>query len=278
MLFLNIHSQKRKFKEITQEADMRFYRYFKFSAFALLLTAVLTLSAAEGTATGNVNVRALPDASSQKISSVEKGAKVTVIAKTGEWYKIQLPDDFAVWVSRTLVDGNKIKVSSAANLRSDCQNNAPVLGKARNGAEFEIVDDSNKEWLKITFKPEAKVVLAGFVHSDYIKSDAAPEEKKETAKGPDIETLKKYFKNPKGKDVTISGMISPLEASERPLGLTHALWENRKGKLHFMGYVYFPKGDLKKFENKNIRVIAWQYEISDKNWPNVYEARKITER
>ncbi len=268
-----------KNSRLSTEAYMGKLRYFKLYASAFLAFAAYALLAAGGTTTAKVNVRALPDASSLKLSSLEKGTAVDVIARTGEWCKIRLADDFPVWVSRTLVEGNKIKVSSAANLRCDCKNNAPVLGKARNGAEFEIVDDSNSEWLKVVFKAEAKVVLAGFVHSDYIKTAETQADGTTTAaSGPDIKTLEKFYKNPKGRDVTVSGMVSALEPDERPLGLTHALWENKGGKLHFMGYIYFPKGDLKKFENKNIRVVAWQYEITDKNWPNVYEARKIVER
>lgn len=247
--------------------------FFRITVLAALLFCCNMISASEGTAAGDVNVRALPDQGSLKLATLAKGDKVEIIAGAGEWYKIKLPSDFPVWVSRTLVDGNKIKVSSAANLRADCNSTAPVLGKARNGDEFEIVDDSNEEWLKVKFLPASGVVLAGFVHSNYIDGGDSG-----SSAGPDIETMRKFFADPKGKDVTVNGMVSLLPANERPMGFTHALWENKGGKLHFMGYIYYPGGKLSDFENRNIRVVAWQYTVKSEGWPCIYEARKITER
>ena len=100
-----------------------------------------------------------------------------------------------------------------------------------------------------------------------------------SAAKPDIETLKKYFTDPRGRDVTVVGVLGRLKPSEAVMGLTHSLWEDKGAKhdLKYMGYIYAQGGlDLKEFEGKRLRIRANEHKVNARGWPNVYEVVKIT--
>lgn len=252
------------------------------TAAALLLTAAALHVFASGTGqTGEQTViRAKPDSESLKLGNLPKGASVTIIAPENGWYKIELTPGFPVWVSRTVVKDGKISASKA-NLRAAADKTAPVLGQASRGTAFEVLDESDPEWLKVKFLPASKVRLVGYVNARTINADGAGAKPAGGADGkPDLQELKKYFAAPReGRDVTIVGVLGRLKPSEAVMGLTHSLWEDKGAKhdLRYMGYIYAEGGiNLGEFEGKRLRIRANEHKVNAKNWPNVYEVVKIT--
>lgn len=106
----------------------------------------------EGTISGNgVNIRIEPDLSSDVITKLNKGEKVDVFERSGDWYKIQLPEQKYGWVFNQYIivrdiiasrnaDGEVVSVSDS-EIESD---SGSTLGK-------QIVNYSQK-FLGVRYK------------------------------------------------------------------------------------------------------------------------------
>jgi cell wall-associated NlpC family hydrolase len=90
-----------------------------------------------GTVSGSVvNVRSKPDISSEVLTKLDKGAKVDIYERSGDWYRISIGDERFGWVNKEFLSVRSDTVSRG--LTTDIQ--APVTvteadGKAADAAE-----------------------------------------------------------------------------------------------------------------------------------------------
>ena len=120
---------------------------------------------------GWLNVRSSPASSATKISSLKKGSYVTLISKSGNWWKVEFAKgkygychgDYIRIVSS---DTAKVAVSSGSlNIRSGPGTNYQKTGSLYKG-ESVVVLSSSGEWTNILFNGSA----TGYVSSKYLSS------------------------------------------------------------------------------------------------------------
>lgn len=154
-----------------------------------------------------LNVRSIGSASSSIIGSLKKGESVNIVAKSGDWYKIQFNSSYG-YVSSKYISVNTTNVSSpttqvqalsintttasksgivtlhdkssSLNLRSNP--NGEVLTTLSNGTKIEILDSSGS-WYKINANGSTGYVLSAYINSyeaakatseTAVKSQSAP--------------------------------------------------------------------------------------------------------
>ena len=105
----------------------------------------------------NVNVRGQARISSEVVSHLNKGDKITVLEEIttkkkpnepDKWYKIALPPSASVWVFGTYLDADKKVKPNRLNLRSGPGENYSVVGTIEKGTAVNILE-SKGEWHKI---------------------------------------------------------------------------------------------------------------------------------
>lgn len=103
-----------------------------------------------------VNVRSKPDISSEVLTKLDKGAKVDIYERSGDWYRISIGDERFGWVNKeflsvrgdtvsrglttdveapvTVTDGNTVKAADAAEETAD--------GSPAEGTDGSVTEDS----------------------------------------------------------------------------------------------------------------------------------------
>ncbi|MBU1122433.1 MAG: SH3 domain-containing protein [Candidatus Omnitrophota bacterium] len=127
-----------------------------------------------------VNVRIDATVLSDSLGQLKKGEELRVLEERfNEWYKIILPQRFSCYVWGEFfkeIEPNKGRVAVAVlNLRNKPDLDAYIVGKAKKGDVFAIVD-KNDGWVQIKGYPRT----FGWVHKKFIKTiDSAQEKQKE---------------------------------------------------------------------------------------------------
>lgn len=156
-----------------------------FLSFLLLLGLILPVvqvSAADSTsvagavttASGPLNVRASASGSSSIVGSLRKGSYITLISKSGSWWKVEYTKgqygychaDYITPVEGTPVE---VKVSSSLNVRSGAGTSYPVQGSLNNG-EYVLRLSQSGTWSRILYHG----TKTGWVSSQYLGSGTAP--------------------------------------------------------------------------------------------------------
>lgn len=88
-----------------------------------------------------VNFRTSPDTSSDSIRALNKGEKVTVLKRSGEWYKVQTDNDITGWVHKSLVDARLVQGTSRGKTQERVQ--APGDGKDSKSEEKSVKTENN---------------------------------------------------------------------------------------------------------------------------------------
>ena len=121
------------------------------------------------TESGNLNIRSAPSASSYIAGVLKKGDYVTLISKTGDWWKIEYAEgkfgychgDYITVVS----DSTAFVATKSGNLnvRSGAGKNFPVIGSVTKG-ENVIILSSNGYWARILYDG----IKTGCVSADFL--------------------------------------------------------------------------------------------------------------
>ncbi len=129
--------------------------------------------------TGRVNARTLNvrvNASTDKrpITTFKRDRQVKVVARMGEWLKIELPGDISTWVMSkfvTIPEGQDMPATGTVNanrvrLRSAGDLKAPILRELPRDLQVEVMDRSG-DWFKI----KAPAGTYGWIFGKYVKFD-----------------------------------------------------------------------------------------------------------
>jgi len=167
------------------------------AAFSLLLTifsGIVTFASSGTVNADKVNFRTKPSTSATIIKKVSKGTKVTLISKTGNWYKAKIGTKTgyinAKYVKKTVVKLKTAKlIAGVANIRKSASTTSKILGKLKKGNTVTILS-SKSDWYRI--KTVKKTV--GYVKKAFLKINTTTSRGSErTTKGEKIVAYAKTF-------------------------------------------------------------------------------------
>ena len=122
------------------------------------------------TSGGNLNVRSGASASSIVVASLKKGSHITLISKSGEWWKVEYAKGkygycHAAYI--TPIEGKPAAVSAAVslNIRSGPGTNHDIIGSLSSG-EVVIELSAANGWSRILYHG----TKTGYVSSQYLSS------------------------------------------------------------------------------------------------------------
>lgn len=124
------------------------------------------------TAGGNLNVRSAASSGSEIRTSLKKGSYVTLISKSGDWWKVEYSDGkfgFCHSDYITVVSDNTATVSTKSgnlNVRSGAGKSYPIIGTVEKGEQL-IILSSNGYWARVLFDG----TRTGVVSADYLSAN-----------------------------------------------------------------------------------------------------------
>ncbi len=172
------------------------------SMLVLTLCSGLTYAAEQGTITGKrVNIRESAGTDAKVLVTIEKGTRVSVIQKSGDWSKVKyngktgwICSDF-ISVTKTSSRSSTTKTTSASekgtvtaetlNLRSKASLSASVVTKISEGSSVTILSKSG-DWYKVKTS-SGKI---GWAYSDYIslkKASASRSTQRTVSRGGEVD-------------------------------------------------------------------------------------------
>ncbi|WP_434796474.1 SH3 domain-containing protein [Terrisporobacter vanillatitrophus] len=129
-----------------------------------------------GTANDNINVRKGPDTTYNKVGSLRKNTKVTIVAKSSNnWYKIKFNNGYAYVSSQYItITTNKPKPSETPcfaagtitdniNIRKGPNTNYAKIGSLKKNAKVSIVAKTSNNWYKIKFNNSYAYISSQYV-------------------------------------------------------------------------------------------------------------------
>lgn len=131
---------------------------------------LLINAATTGTVTASaLNVRSGPSTNNDRINTIGKGTKVTILATEGDWYQVEVGGQKGyvsaqyVSVGGQQASGNTGTVNvSALNVRAGAGTSTQCIGSLKNGAKVSILSSENG-WYKIK-----SGALTGYVYAEYV--------------------------------------------------------------------------------------------------------------
>ena len=128
----------------------------------------------EGEVVGDsVSIRARSLRTSNRLSLAYKGDKLRVLGESGEWYQIELPRTYTMWVSKEFVDAgpNKEAVITGDGVRARAGAGVQyqAMGQLNRGRRIEVVDEK-AEWLRFKFAAADR----GYISRRYVKLEGEP--------------------------------------------------------------------------------------------------------
>jgi SH3-like domain-containing protein len=189
-----------------------------------------------------VNVRAGLSENFEVLGQVSRGQKLIVVGKEYDWYKIELPSDFTVFVSDKYVatkDGrNGIITGDRVNVRAGLDVNRTALGQLVKGDTVEIIAH-HTDWYEIAPTPK----IFGWINEEYLafKSQNIAEAKEEKVLPAETElTEQKTVKadaavpaDGDSKDFVFKGNLQPSLT-----GSTYQLIVDGKAAYNVEGFQY----------------------------------------
>ena len=188
----------------------------------------------------SVNVRTLPDETSEKAGKLYKDCGGYIMDYTAKWTKIQ-SGSCVGWVSNQyLLFGDEAQaladevgsyratiITETLRVRKEASVDAGVYGLVAEGDVFEVIEQT-EDWLVIDFEGAKGYINEEFVdikfHLDYGETiaqiearEAAEKAKKEAAKKKNQQTKKKYSSYAAtASDVQLLGALIQCEAGNQP--------------------------------------------------------------
>ncbi|MBN2642163.1 MAG: SH3 domain-containing protein [Victivallales bacterium] len=196
------------------------------------------------------------------VGTLARGDKVRILEEQNGWYRIALSSDAAVWVHGDFVKDGKIV--SRVNLRSGPGINYNSFGVANAGQPVTVIDDKNKDWIKIAPLPDMSAwVAAEFIAVDDVSTvkppvagtetvPAVPTDKtedKQVEQQVSPDTLPFINENPEA--VSKDGFVLKASGSA---GLTHALCRYEFGSYTPVCYLYGDTEALDKAVEKQVKI------------------------
>ncbi|MBU5335094.1 SH3 domain-containing protein [Intestinibacter bartlettii] len=148
-------------------------------------TPTETAYTATGTTKANLRVRKSNSTSSATLTTLKKGAKVDIVAKTNDgWYKIkynkgygyvsaqyvtvkstgtETPSTPEVKYPADVVANHAVYIRSAASVK-----NSKVLGQINKGEKATALEKTSQYWYKVQFTTKDGKVLVGYASSQYL--------------------------------------------------------------------------------------------------------------
>ncbi len=120
---------------------------------------------------GNVRMRLSPDVDAPIVREVLKGDLVVVRGEKADFYSIEAPSDFKVYIFRSfvldnVVEGNRVHVRLSPEL------NAPVVALMNSGDKVNgVISEKNHKWLEISVPKNVRF----FIAKEYIEKIGGPE-------------------------------------------------------------------------------------------------------
>jgi N-acetylmuramoyl-L-alanine amidase len=139
------------------------------------------LNVAEATAE-QVNVRGGASTSYDIITTISPGVSYPLLATSGDWVQLRLPDERTGWVNRQFVHVTESKAKTTAkeeqlqaavtvdtlNVRQDKSADSPVLGQLRLNELVKVLG-AQGDWTKIDYKGST-----GYVSSSFLRQQGKP--------------------------------------------------------------------------------------------------------
>jgi len=142
-----------------------------------------------------LNVRAEPSLKAEILGKIGQTDKYEVLDKQTEWVKIRYADDTVGWVYRQYIEYEKsqpvkdaekkavavaqlkqatqVKIVDVTNLRSGPGTDYSIVGKAKPGTTYPIVDTEG-EWYQVALPNKSKAYIASWVvATDFLSRNAA---------------------------------------------------------------------------------------------------------
>jgi len=180
--------------------------YTAVAALSLLTPALLHAKAVGVVNVKKLNVRIRPTTKYSITGVLNKGDKVTILNREGDWYMISAPANSTVWLSRPFIKGDTI--TKRVNLRCGPSVAFMKYTAVNAGLKVKVLDDSRQDWVQIA-PPRG---LAAYVSTQFITIVKPPVVKPpvvktEPAPKPDaVKTVKKQTKPP----------VKPVQKVEKP--------------------------------------------------------------
>lgn len=127
------------------------------------------------TAAGNLNVRAQPSSASAVVASVKKGSYLTLISKSGAWWKVEYAKGTYGYCHSdyvTVVEGTPVTVSTQSgslNVRTGAAADSPVAAKLSKGETVLFLSHKNG-WSRVLYHG----TKTGYVSARYLSNYRAP--------------------------------------------------------------------------------------------------------
>lgn len=197
---------------------------------------------------------------------------------------------FAACAWGAYADNDGVIQATRLNLRSEPNTRSSVVGKLTKNEKVTVLRAGNG-WLEIkTAEGKTGYVAASYVKASTAglpalkespkdsdtKADPAPARKSPTAKDdtPPFKDLAVIEKS--ARDVTVSGLLYPLQGSDVTGQVKFVLLANRGNRYEPIYYVHTGgSGAFSKFANKDVKLVGTSYRVE--NWKTpVMKVRKIT--
>jgi SH3-like domain-containing protein len=121
-----------------------------------------------------LNVRVSPSTDRRPVTTIKRDRKLKVVARKGEWLKIELPGDISTWVMSkylTVPEGQEMPLTGTVNaqrvrLRAAGDLKAAILRELPRGLQLEVVDRAG-DW----FKVRSPAGTWAWIFGKYVKFD-----------------------------------------------------------------------------------------------------------
>jgi uncharacterized protein YgiM (DUF1202 family) len=152
-------------------------------------TSVPSEEGVVATKSAPLNIRANTDPKAKVVGKADKGTKVKILEKTGDWYKIKLKNGTTGYASSQFIqvgttakagqgeEGVVATKSAPLNIRADKDASAKVVGKADKGSKLQILEKAD-EWYKVKLKDGT----TGYASSQFIQVGTTSKAGQGTAK------------------------------------------------------------------------------------------------
>ena len=129
-----------------------------------------------------VNIRTGPGLSYDIMTQVVGGEKINILSEENEWFKIRLSNDQIGWVASWLIGNTEFSAASnklgtisaeSANIRSEGNLEATIIGKATKGTELTVLFQQNN-WTQVQYNSQVAWVSSDLIEITAEKKSIIP--------------------------------------------------------------------------------------------------------
>jgi len=116
----------------------------------------------------SVSIRADKNTAANRLALAFKGDKLRVLGETGEWYEVELPREYVMWISKEFVaagpDKEAVVTADNVSARAGAGTEFEALGHLNRGRRIEVLEEKGG-WLKFKFAAGDR----GYVSRQFIR-------------------------------------------------------------------------------------------------------------